>query len=91
MFHGHPKTRQNIITDFETMHSPIEYQNGMKETSKCYQCCNVDHNCNFNWQPKTEADWNYAFVWKMDTDAHIEAPLVSGGDFVIPRILNAAT
>jgi hypothetical protein len=72
--------------NFEIMHHPIEYQNGMKETSKCYQCCNVDHNCNYNWQPKTEADWNYAFVWKMNNLNEIEAP----AGFSVPRLIDPA-
>ena len=44
------------------MYTPLGYQNGAKETSKCYQCCNTEHNCNFQWQPITEEDWNYAYV-----------------------------
>merc|ERR1712228_790608 len=40
------------------------YQNGMKESSKCYQCCNTEHNCNYNWQPLTESDWEHAYIWR---------------------------
>lgn len=41
----------------------LSYQNGLVPTSKCYQCCNTDHNCNHKWQPLTEADWEAAFVF----------------------------
>jgi len=49
-------------TQLRNKYTPLAYENGAKETSKCYQCCNTEHNCNFQWQPITEADWNYAYV-----------------------------
>ena len=45
-------------------YQPIEYKNGLVEASKCHQCCNTDHNCNWNWQPTTKLDWNFAYVWR---------------------------
>ena len=45
-------------------HVSTGYFNGMMPTSKCYQCCNTEHNCNFQWQPHTEEDWEHAYVWK---------------------------
>lgn len=45
-------------------YDPIEYKNGLVPTSKCHQCCNTDHNCNWNWQPTTKVDWNFAYVWR---------------------------
>ena len=45
-------------------YTPIEYKNGLVEASKCHQCCNTDHNCNWNWQPTTKLDWNFAYVWR---------------------------
>ena len=47
-----------------TRYQPIEYKNGLVEASKCHQCCNTDHNCNWNWQPTTKVDWNFAYVWR---------------------------
>jgi hypothetical protein len=40
------------------------YHNGMMPTSKCYQCCNTEHNCNYNWMPHDEEDWEHAYVWR---------------------------
>ena len=45
-FYVSPSTDATRPQDFHVLGS---YQNGMKETSKCYQCCNTEHNCNFNW------------------------------------------
>jgi hypothetical protein len=55
-------------TQFFGRNSPVVngYQNGMVPTSKCYQCCNTEHNCNFNWQPQDEEDWAHAYVWRYD-------------------------
>jgi len=39
------------------------YKNGQVPTSKCYQCCNTDHNCNHNWQPQSETDWEEANIF----------------------------
>ncbi|CAG5103206.1 Oidioi.mRNA.OKI2018_I69.chr1.g665.t1.cds [Oikopleura dioica] len=33
------------------------YKNGMKETSRCTQCCSNADNCNASWRPQTETDW----------------------------------
>jgi len=33
------------------------YANGMKETSRCTQCCSNADNCNEGWYPTTEAGW----------------------------------
>ena len=62
-------TLTNIIEDNPTFtnsarYTPIEYKNGLVEASKCHQCCNTDHNCNWNWQPTTKVDWNFAYVWR---------------------------
>ena len=59
----------NIIENNPTFtnsarYTPIEYKNGLVEASKCHQCCNTDHNCNWNWQPTTKVDWNFAYVWR---------------------------
>ena len=59
----------DALTSSNEFHVANSYQNGMKESSKCYQCCNTEHNCNFNWQPLTEADWEHAYVWRYDTSA----------------------
>ena len=42
----------------------------MQGTSKCHQCCNTEHNCNFTWQPTTEADWAAAYVWRYDASTY---------------------
>jgi len=58
-------------TQFFNQHDHVtnSYQNGMMPTSKCYQCCNTEHNCNFEWQPKDEEDWNHAYVFGYDIKA----------------------
>jgi len=33
------------------------YQNGLKETSRCTQCCSTGDNCNAGWSPTTETGW----------------------------------
>jgi len=33
------------------------YANGMKETSRCTQCCSNDDDCNAGWSPTTELGW----------------------------------
>jgi len=33
------------------------YENGMKETSRCTQCCSNADNCNEGWTPTTETGW----------------------------------
>ena len=62
-------TLDNIIEEKtewteSSRYQPIEYKNGLVEASKCHQCCNTDHNCNWNWQPTTKLDWNFAYVWR---------------------------
>ena len=54
----------SVIMTEATRYQPIEYKNGLVEASKCHQCCNTDHNCNWNWQPTTKVDWNFAYVWR---------------------------
>ena len=54
----------NPTTTQSARYQPIEYKNGLVEASKCHQCCNTDHNCNWNWQPTTKVDWNFAYVWR---------------------------
>jgi len=73
---------KNYATDFQKFHEPIEYKNGLVPTSKCHQCCNTDHNCNWNWQPTTKLDWEFAYVWRYstrttlkDTDTPDDGPL----------------
>lgn len=56
-------SKSNTLVD---QNSPISYHNGMKNTSKCVQCCNTEQNCNYNWTPYTESDWNHAYVWRYD-------------------------
>lgn len=34
-----------------------KYENGMKETSRCTQCCSNADDCNNGWSPTTEAAW----------------------------------
>lgn len=58
---------KNYATNFQQFHQPIEYKNGLVPTSKCHQCCNTDHNCNWNWQPTTKLDWEFAYVWRYST------------------------
>lgn len=41
-------------SDFLGVRAPVDYKNGLKESSFCTQCCNSEHNCNFDWQPRTE-------------------------------------
>jgi len=53
------------------------YHNGMMPTSKCYQCCNTEHNCNYNWMPHDEEDWEHAYVWRYNPSS----PNTSGGVF----------
>ena len=43
----------NSLVDINT---PMQYENGMVNTSRCYQCCNTGNNCN-NFQPVSEYDW----------------------------------
>jgi hypothetical protein len=71
---GGPIGSSGSSTQFLNRNSPVSnqagdvsYQNGMMPTSKCYQCCNTEHNCNYQWQPHTESDWEYAYVWRYDT------------------------
>lgn len=33
------------------------YSLGMKETSRCTQCCSKAHNCNDDWTPTKESEW----------------------------------
>lgn len=53
-------------SDFLGIRTPVDYKNGLKESSLCTQCCNSEHNCNFDWQPRTEADWERSFAWNYD-------------------------
>merc|ERR1711970_1069297 len=69
--HGFFKTgggQANTNLQFFNRNSPVgnSYQNGMTPTSKCYQCCNTEHNCNFNWQPQDGEDWTHAYIWRYD-------------------------
>lgn len=41
-------------SDFLGVRTPVDYKNGLKESSLCTQCCNSEHNCNLDWQPRTE-------------------------------------
>merc|ERR1712151_714511 len=51
-----PNIKDNI--DFQEMHAPLTYANGLVSNSKCYQCCNTSDNCNQSWTLTTEAHWN---------------------------------
>jgi len=68
----HAKAATSITnTQFFNQHDHVTnaYQNGAVPTSKCYQCCNTEHNCNFQWQPKDQEDWNHAYVFGYDIKA----------------------
>jgi len=84
--HGFFKTGGGIgasgsSTQFLSRNSPVlaSYENGMMPTSKCYQCCNTEHNCNFQWQPHDEEDWEHAYIFRYNPTAVNSEPFQSEG------------
>jgi len=69
----------SVTSTEATRYQPIEYKNGLVEASKCHQCCNTDHNCNWNWQPTTKVDWNFAYVWRYQAIDERSNPVGASG------------